>query len=79
MLGESEDKVEKLWANVEYLSKGFEGLGFDIGHSETPIIPVRGCMILCNTQGIVCASDMALSILRFVAGDAGRRGLCEGV
>lgn len=42
MLGESEDKVEKLWANVEYLSKGFKELGFDIGHSETPIIPVRG-------------------------------------
>ena len=41
MLGESEDKVEKLWANVEYLNNGFRQLGFDIGHSETPIIPVR--------------------------------------
>ena len=41
MLGESEDKVEKLWANVEYLNNGFKQLGFDIGHSETPIIPVR--------------------------------------
>jgi glycine C-acetyltransferase len=41
MLGESEDKVEKLWANVEYLNNGFKELGFDIGHSETPIIPVR--------------------------------------
>eukprot|EP01047_Picozoa_sp_COSAG01_P105500 COSAG01_NODE_34711_length_543_cov_0.957207_1_plen_70_part_10 len=44
MLGESEHKVQKLWANVEYLSAGFEELGFDIGHSETPIIPVRGCV-----------------------------------
>jgi glycine C-acetyltransferase len=25
---------------VEYLNKGFTELGFDIGHSETPIIPV---------------------------------------
>ena len=24
----------------EYLNNGFRALGFDIGHSETPIIPV---------------------------------------
>ena len=40
MLGESEHKVEKLWANLDYLNNGFRELGFDIGQSETPIIPV---------------------------------------
>ena len=40
MLSESEDLVQKLWWNVDYLRKGFTELGFDIGHSETPIIPV---------------------------------------
>lgn len=40
MLQESEHLVQKLWANVAYLKKGFTDLGFDIGHSETPIIPV---------------------------------------
>merc|ERR1719254_495756 len=40
MLDESEDLVQKLWANVAYLNKGFTDLGFDIGSSETPIIPV---------------------------------------
>merc|ERR1711871_1336757 len=40
MLGESEHLVEKLWGNVDYLRKGFTDLGFDIGNSETPIIPV---------------------------------------
>eukprot|EP00617_Octactis_speculum_P002392 CAMPEP_0185780008 /NCGR_PEP_ID=MMETSP1174-20130828/97693_1 /TAXON_ID=35687 /ORGANISM="Dictyocha speculum, Strain CCMP1381" /LENGTH=398 /DNA_ID=CAMNT_0028469373 /DNA_START=20 /DNA_END=1216 /DNA_ORIENTATION=+ len=40
MLGESEDLVEKLWWNVDYLRTGFTDMGFDIGHSETPIIPV---------------------------------------
>jgi len=40
MLGESEDKVEKLWSNVAYLNEGFQKLGFNIGNSETPIIPV---------------------------------------
>ena len=32
--------MEKLWWNVEYLRKGFTEMGFDIGNSETPIIPV---------------------------------------
>ena len=40
MLSESERLVQKLWGNVDYLRKGFTDLGFDIGHSETPIIPV---------------------------------------
>merc|ERR1711990_1409334 len=40
MLDESEHLVQKLWSNVDYLRKGFTELGFDIGHSETPIIPV---------------------------------------
>ena len=40
MLVESEHLVDKLWGNVEYLNTGFTALGFDIGHSETPIIPV---------------------------------------
>merc|ERR1719440_2325233 len=38
MLGESEQLVQKLWGNVDYLRKGFTDLGFDIGHSETPIM-----------------------------------------
>jgi len=40
MLEESDHLMKKLWGNVDYLNKGFTDLGFDIGHSETPIIPV---------------------------------------
>ena len=40
MLGESTHLVDKLWDNVKYLEAGFKEQGFDIGHSETPIIPV---------------------------------------
>merc|ERR1712178_355190 len=40
LLDESEHLVQKLWSNVHYPRKGFTDLGFDIGHSETPIIPV---------------------------------------
>ncbi|MBC1418190.1 glycine C-acetyltransferase [Listeria fleischmannii] len=31
--------MEKLWENGHYLKAGLKNLGFDIGHSETPITP----------------------------------------
>ena len=31
---------DKLWENGDYLKTGLKDLGFDIGHSETPITPV---------------------------------------
>jgi glycine C-acetyltransferase len=40
ILLESDEPVKKLWENVDYLRAGFKKLGFDIGHSESPIIPV---------------------------------------
>lgn len=40
ILQESDVVVKKLWKNVTYLRKAFKQLGFDIGKSETPIIPV---------------------------------------
>jgi 7-keto-8-aminopelargonate synthetase-like enzyme len=32
--------VENLWNNAEYMRKGLNALGYDTGHSNTPIIPV---------------------------------------
>jgi glycine C-acetyltransferase len=40
ILEESHELVDTLWRNVDYLRHGFRELGFDIGHSQTPIIPV---------------------------------------
>lgn len=40
ILEESDERVRKLWGNAKYLKKGLEDLGFDCGHSETPITPV---------------------------------------
>lgn len=34
------ERREMLWKNTEKMKKGFNGLGFDTGASETPIIPV---------------------------------------
>lgn len=40
MLQESEERVERLWSNAEFFKDAMHKLGFDIGHSQTPIVPV---------------------------------------
>lgn len=40
VLSKSNSIVKKLWDNTEYLKQGFKKLGFDTGHSETPITPI---------------------------------------
>jgi glycine C-acetyltransferase len=32
--------VKNLWANTEYFRKRIQNMGFDTGHSQTPIVPV---------------------------------------
>lgn len=39
ILMDSSDLQERLWENGRYLKEGLKKLGFDIGHSETPITP----------------------------------------
>lgn len=39
IMTESTESVDKLWENGIYLKEGLKKLGFDIGHSETPITP----------------------------------------
>jgi glycine C-acetyltransferase len=40
LLEASEDRVRKLWDNTDYLKAEMKRLGFDTGHSETPILPI---------------------------------------
>lgn len=40
ILQSSDDLVKKLWDNVNYLKSEFKKIGFDIGHSQSPITPV---------------------------------------
>ena len=35
------ERLEKLWKNTKKMHEGFKSLGFDTGHSETPIIPIK--------------------------------------
>ncbi|MCP8617357.1 glycine C-acetyltransferase [Salirhabdus salicampi] len=39
LLTESTELQNRLWENGDYLKNGLKKLGFDIGHSETPITP----------------------------------------
>jgi glycine C-acetyltransferase len=40
LLEESTALVDRLWENTRYFKEGMKALGFDIGHSVTPITPV---------------------------------------
>jgi len=35
------ERIEKLWKNTRKMHEGFKSIGFDIGHSQTPIIPLK--------------------------------------
>jgi len=40
LLESSDELVKRLWENTLYFKNGMKALGFDTGHSETPITPV---------------------------------------
>jgi len=40
LLQSTDEYTKRLWANARYLKDGLRKLGFDTGHSETPITPV---------------------------------------
>jgi len=40
MLESSDELVTRLWKNAEFFRNELRNLGFDVGHSETPIVPV---------------------------------------
>lgn len=40
VLEASTELVDRLWSNAEYFKQGMNDLGFDTGHTETPIVPV---------------------------------------
>lgn len=40
LLEESDELVTRLWRNVRILREGMQKLGFDTGHSQTPIVPL---------------------------------------
>ncbi|MFS0782216.1 glycine C-acetyltransferase [Bacillus sp. 1P06AnD] len=50
VLLEEPQLIEKLWDNTRFFKEGLKQLGFDTGHSETPITPVMvGDAALCHS------------------------------
>ena len=40
LLAESDELVARLWQNARVVRDGMQALGFDTGHSQTPIVPI---------------------------------------
>lgn len=40
VMREEPERVERLTENATFMREGFKALGFDTGHSETPVIPI---------------------------------------
>jgi len=40
LLEESDELVQRLWANADLVKRELANMGFDVGHSATPIVPV---------------------------------------
>jgi 8-amino-7-oxononanoate synthase len=40
IMEEEPERIEKLWENTSLMSKEFKEMGYNIGHSNTPIIPL---------------------------------------
>lgn len=40
ILQESTELIDRLWANAAIFRQGMQAMGFDTGHSQTPIVPV---------------------------------------
>jgi glycine C-acetyltransferase len=40
LLQQSQDKVAQLWDNTHFFQERMQALGFDLGHTQTPITPV---------------------------------------
>jgi glycine C-acetyltransferase len=40
LLEESEELVKRLWSNAEFMKRELQSMGFNTGHSATPIIPL---------------------------------------
>jgi 7-keto-8-aminopelargonate synthetase-like enzyme len=40
IMAEEPERFDRLWDNARFLKQGFDELGFDTGHSASPIIPI---------------------------------------
>ncbi len=41
IMKEEPERIDKLWENTHYMMKNFKAMGYDTGHSCTPVIPLH--------------------------------------
>ena len=41
IMAEEPERIEKLWDNTHYMAENFKNMGYDIGPSTTPVIPLH--------------------------------------
>ncbi len=41
IMQEEPERIEKLWENTRFMAEGFKSIGYDIGTSTTPVIPLH--------------------------------------
>ncbi len=41
IMQEEPERIDRLWENTNYMAKNFRAMGFDIGNSNTPVIPLH--------------------------------------
>ncbi|MFW9955112.1 MAG: aminotransferase class I/II-fold pyridoxal phosphate-dependent enzyme, partial [Candidatus Thorarchaeota archaeon] len=66
VLETEEEHVKTLWRNREYFVKGLQNLGFDTGHSQTPIIPAmcgESSKAVALSEGLFKEGILALPIV----------------
>ncbi len=60
------EHVERLWENREYFVKGLQQMGFDIGNSQTPIVPAmcgESAKAVALSEGLYEEGILALPIV----------------
>ena len=66
VLETEEEHVKTLWRNREYFVKGLQDMGFDTGHSQTPIIPAmcgESSKAVALSDGLFAEGILALPIV----------------
>ena len=66
VLETEEEHVKTLWRNREYFVKGLQEMGFDTGHSQTPIIPAmcgESSKAVALSDGLFAEGILALPIV----------------
>jgi glycine C-acetyltransferase len=65
LLEQGDELVQRLWANARLMQSGLQAMGYDTGHSATPIIPVmlgEAALAQAFSRALFAAGVFAMAI-----------------